>query len=58
MLHEVLKGKGSYMVILRLSKRLYLGIFLGLLRAFEGLLEWVLGHIKAKAVVMLASIGA
>ena len=37
--------------------------FLGLVwrsfgKAFEGLLEVVLGHIKAKALVMLASSGA
>ena len=35
-----------------------LGICCGLLRTFEGLLQGVLGHIKAKALVMLACSGA
>ena len=35
-----------------------LGLFWGLLRAFEGLLEGFLGYIKAKALVMLVSSGA
>ena len=50
--------RGYERIFFRLSIRLFWEYFGGLLRAFEGLLEGVLGDIKAKALVMLASSGA
>ena len=41
-----------YKAISKLSKRLFLGYFEGVLGAFDGLLEGSSGYINAKALVM------
>ena len=50
--------KGCLKNYFGLSKMPFSGYFGNLLRAFEGLLEGLLGYIKAKVLVMLASSGA